>query len=605
MGQPEVSMRVLPTTVVPGQTALFIARAIPPAGRSFTVLRLYITDGSFTDSVDIPVRDQPVQVHFDLRVPVGPFEGVVTLTIYGRVETMTATASATVKILDDGAPRLTTGDSAAAAPGDTVRASFTAADSAGIARVELRTTGAFTSTQALDFAPETSRRNGFFSVVIPGNARLGDTIGLDLTALDGFGKSSNAHTKVRLGDIVPPQVDGTIAGPTRDWGTSSALAAFVTGDPLKIVVGATDKARLAWLGYELKSPDAFVARDSTAVTGAIASNAFDVNVAGSWEPAVSLSFFATDSSGNRATLDKPVRFFDGVVRPTQGLQVRTGSLYDRAYDSKRNEFYWSTGEQGLKAVSISPFREISAPNLNGDVVGIDLTPSNDSLVAIVYRSGLGMYYLVVTDLVTPGRPVTSTPIPWESNYRPWIIRVTTDNRAIVPMIGDALPDTNVVEFNLTTGTRRTRTVNKFPAWGFIRSADRSVMLGWDDRGAATYRPGTDVFGSLIGLVRSVRGPSINVDGSRVVLLGKLYDGNLGLIRTLYPEAEEFAHQEISADGSLVWRAVTNGFTTVRTSDGTMLERVFLPLGSYSLNVLPGGESMVVFAQDWVGLVDLR
>jgi hypothetical protein len=505
---------------------------------------------------------------------------------------------------------------ASAEPGDSVLVRYTARDNAGVDRVVLTVTGAFSLADSLPAGgPEA---DGEFRLRIPSTAEFGSVAELAVHAVDGAGLRSEAWSAaLEVVDLTPPTVQGHVLNGTYQ-------VPVVPGDTVRMVMSAADNHRLTWIGYRVGDP--LLAQDSVAVTGSAAELHLDVVAEREWAGTRPVVHFARDSTGNLATTAyaQEVRVVDAARRPTRSVDLLLG-IQSMIHDTRRDRLLLLASERIL-VLPLGTLQWGAPVELPALVHGnLALTAGGDSLLV-----PLGPYSLDIglVDLAA-GSPIERIPVTADSTLGwPGSVAATRSDRVLIgPNPGTIF--SGLLELDLSTGEQRRRMDAGFggelaPALLYPVAGGRKVLALWYQGPGWTgqlYGDDADRFGEPVhlGLPEGSTpdgGVSVSAAGDRILVGGILLDDQLQRLAAFdYPSSPGFPASVVSSalarDGGFAYFVVGIEGTslgllqTVRIADGVLVESALLPASGGRLLLLDDGRRLVVRASSAVHVIDLH
>ena len=383
---------------------------------------------------------------------------------------------------------------------------------------------------------------------------------------------------------------------------------FFPGDVVRIRLEAADNRSLRWLGYRMLQ-----FADSVPATSASQTAQFELTIpAGTNTPDAQVQAFARDSSGNGGLQRAYAKVMDGTFRPIQALATYANPLieYDEqggyVLDAKRDVLYFATFTNAVHVVGLSPLAALPDIPLGGSVRSVDLTPSGDSLVALVVgRPNL----LVRWDLARGPSSADMIPVTALGECDGWDMQVAANGRAFVT--GWSPSGCPAVEVDLRTGAQRTRVIPS-ALRNLVASGDHGLIVAWNQVDAQSYRSDTDVLTPVRSLFPSLgaelqhAGPALDHAGNAVLIRNRLYNSDLTSYAWIQPDPGYFPPAPaLSADGHTAFPGSWPGYWRVDAATGTATERIILPRLPWRIIAHPDGQRLIVFGWGWLGVVDLR
>jgi hypothetical protein len=562
-------------------------------------------------------------IGFSLQIPSQPPHGVLDLVGTARHGTAVDTSSTVAIAVKDTIPPVVAQVGFApdsVEPNTLLRVAYEATDNAGIAKVVVRLSGAFTASDTIVYAsfpraPRDTLRRQLPRTVVPGSVLTVQVEAIDLAGLT----TTRSLAPITITDITAPLVSGT----TNIGGDLSNP--LVVNDTLRVTVNASDNYQTAWVGYFTGSPANF--RDSVAVTAADASHVFAHVVPPSWVGNQALLFFARDWRGQfNATLsDANLYVFDADRRP-----IRTGPalgpVRDLAYDAKRNLLYLT--QQGVSAITVVKLSNLTfAAAIATPFVpaGMDLSVGGDTLVVAFRRSP----YLGIVDLTQPTAHVDTVRLAFDSGggRGPDFVRVAANGKVLVTIASDSGGTVNneahgrMWTYDLATGAQGVRA--DAGATGMI--AGNALLTRSTDRTRVFLMPPVDccsiaaqVYGSAgdtFGPPRPTAGTpperlSADSAGAVVLVDHTTYDANLAFIANRGLDFYNGGPTVVAPGGTIAYYGEDPGYipqtyAKVRLSDGAVLEKTLVRPTYGSRFWLSADGLSLIITSDSLRVVDLR
>jgi hypothetical protein len=593
-GPVKIAASFYPSGIFPGQETILTVTVAAPDGQAVTEAKV-VFSGLLNDTVLLPTPN-PGNFGYTIRITTttGPFEGRIDAMGVARLGSSADTARTSLTIIDDGPPHF---DNlffhVFPSPGDTMNVAFVAKDVAGIAQMSYHIHGALDISDGNTYPlpPEIAVQVLRF---IPRSVQLGDSVIVDVSVWDGFGKKTTSTIRTVVADFRAPDLTATLSPGPYDSLLPWRRSARFVGDTIVATYQVRD-FKVAWVGWQI--PDLGLG-DSVAVGDTAYAGTLRVPVTARMDgPGRLFTIFARDSSQNRAVKSVLLDFVDATRRAFQVAGPGfAGEPPDAVVSPQRGVVLIVGG--GLKVVTIAPFASFG--NVPGLIYSfaVDIAPGGDS-AWVADGNGSKLDELRLDPMPVA---IVDSSMFMHVPYAAQALRITTDRRALFS--GDLGPtrDPGIVTFvNLVTGVHSNQSVTGFPN-RVTSSQDRSLFVGFDGSGhVMTYAPATNQFGPA-KFIAAGR-PSVDAFGSLVLVHNVLYDGALNYLRTLGPLAFASASSIISADGQYGYFAVWPGYQKVRISDGAVVEKVFVPNVDFLMEI-PGQDRLLVFGQPVFSLVDL-
>ncbi len=436
-------------------------------------------------------------------------------------------------------------------------------------------------------------------------------------------ESGTVHTYSRT-VIVPCWIPPSAFGFTSSADQNPILT---PGDTLRILsigayqAGFAFEAPLTWVGYSVRSP--INRRDSAAVTDTTQPwrHEFTITVDASWrvgsdfqlDTGVVVTTFARDSAGyiNGGETDHPIKVVNATRYPTAFVPLQT-RVVDAAFDAKRQRIYLSEPDsEQIAVLDVPTWRYLPPIAVNGGPWGLDLSVGGDSLV-IVRSHTRTVVIIPLTGGASSSIDVPALPEEWLQH-----LRVLANNRAYVTTTFGGFGAGSIWEVNLANGTTRKRSDagdngDVTESGTIARSVSREKMLVFAaDRccpiDGQVFDAASDAFGPLTPVTNNdfAGQVSMSADGSRIVVGNRVWDASLSSSVIAMPQQYgttpvDSPPSAISNDGTELYLAYPTGFFRNRSSDGSLIETVRLPLlyapahydMSNVLMALPDGHTVI-------------
>jgi hypothetical protein len=323
--------------------------------------------------------------------------------------------------------------------------------------------------------------------------------------------------------------------------------------------------------------------------------------------------FARDSAGRLGDdpdeANRPPRFVsvgDFIRPPTSEIAIGGhSSVRQMLEDPVRDLLYLSQPELSRVARYSLTSRSVATPiSLSSAPYGLDLTLGGDSLLVALRDADA----LAVVNLQPATPTVNTLPLqfaPFEGG--PDQIRVAANNHVLISLTG--LPICvgcgRLMELNLLNGNQRVRDdVGFFSQIAeiapLISGTARSPVIAYTGLGcpcsAQLYLTATDSFSTSRAAGDLVwPPPTIDTDGTRVLVGPKLFDGTLTPLQTLAPSGQYYwGVSALSPDGQTAAFATDEGFMLLRISDGVVLGRYRLPVLPAQLQFLSSARLLLAW-----------
>lgn len=273
-------------------------------------------------------------------------------------------------------------------------------------------------------------------VNVPSDADFESSLDISVTTADVSGR---VVTKTLPGISVfdlgaRPLVRGSLS--TKHGGGAES------GDTLTMMVVASDRSRLTYLGYRFGAP-ANVA-DSVPSTRAVDTLLARITVPSNWSGASPYTIFARDSAGNTTNVGLGVLTVAARVRHPISSVALPGQLFDAVFDEKRNLIYMSVPD--LHEVAVLSLETMTfLPPLSFDAMprGLDLTTGGDTLVVALLQDEK----VALIDLLSATTTTIAMPASAEPNY----LRVSGRDKILVATEGGSGFGGALIEADPVTG----------------------------------------------------------------------------------------------------------------------------------------------------------
>ena len=609
-GPLDVLLTVQPASITPGQSSLVRTTAQLPDSQTLSMFEIALSGFGLDTVLDLPITGPGSHTYFiEMSVPTGPIAGQLRFAARARVSAVSDSAKATLLIADDGVPRLALAAASIVEPPDTLTITFDAEDAAGITTLSVRVAGAVQRDTTIR-SNYSARIQGGFGIPIPASARLGDSVTIEATAHDGFGKVSRTLRTVRIADSTHPSLVVRV-DTIHHAGVDESFfpMVFFPGDLVRIHVKASDNRSLTWLGYRMLGTG-----DSILVSGASDSAQFEYVIPpGTNTEYAFVEAFTSDSSGNRTQERVWAVAMDGTFRPVEALSPYEEPLgnYDQqggyVLDAKRDVLYFAGFSQEIEVVGLSPLRALPPIVLGREVRSVDLTPSGDTLVAaVVGRPNSLLLWDLTAGLSSP----KAIPVTLLGDCDVWDMQVAANGYALVT--GWSATGCPTVEVDLQSGAQRMRAI-PFALRNLAASGDHRIIVAWNQAEALVYDAATDAMTPVRSLYPAPTtselahaGPAIDHTGSSILIRNRLYSEDLTTSRWIQPDPGYLPPAPaIAADGRTAFLGSWPGYVRVDPATATLQERIILPRVAWRMLAHPDGQRLVVWGWRWVGVVDLR
>jgi len=615
-GAPSITLSVSPSPVEAGQPVTVTARVDPRgSGAAFVWLRIPVM--AISDSIALSgTGAQTIERTYPTPAEMAARTMEVTATAGGGKRE--ASASFSLVVTARPVPQVVAlSTPSGVVPGDSFTVSFTVRSGDGIAMVTARTQ--FLAAWASDSLRYGGEKEVSGTIRLPSTPGASQSI-LWLDVRDVVGRSVTAQETLTFDRL--PTVYGGLDLP------SHRNPILLPGDTFWIRVGAglAPGHTLRWAGYAIGEPVKW--RDSVAVSGRETMVRFPVVAREEWAgETIPVEIFVHDERGRPGTAPVPMlaRVMRG-VRPRQRVAALPGVAFDYAIDERRNVAYVSIPESNQVAVVSLATMTAQAQISVTSPLGLDLTPSGDSLV-VASRAGGS---LVVVNLASGGRselPIPGLTTSWGSAGWPRRVRVAANGKALVATtFAGSGTAARLVEVELRTGAQRFR--QEVGIDGFIsddaaltRSGNhRKIMMTemggmpmnaqvYDsDSGRLTPTRAVLDFGDFGQYAAPITGDAA---GDHFLLGVSLWRSDLGAVR--YLRGTEFTYyvtrsdaSALAPDGATAYVQGLPGVWKMRTSDSAVLERFWLDYGDNfrEMRVHPSGRLLFALSDDGLHAIDL-
>ena len=482
-------------------------------------------------------------------------------------------------------------------PGDTLRLSYAATSSVGLWQTTIEVSGPCDTTLLV---PEQLQHSASHVVALrmPARCGLGVPVGIFASTSDArLQVTSRSLTLPALVDHRPPVLQLSLKTPYSAWASPAGIATYLfAGDAVALDLEATDNHILHGIYWGVQ-PAGYV--DSALVSDSAAGRSIALPTQASWVGPIQVRAYARDAAGN--VTDTIISAAGGIqLFPTVGPSPTPvsvpGDIGDVAFDTKRNLIYLLQSNSDRIAV-FSPATDtvVRTIPLSDYAGGFDLTPSGDSLILVFMNTQA----IGVVDL-TQASPVQTTIslAGLDSTYRLLDVRVTSTGQALFAGQHQVLGGvTRLYTYALPGGPLRER--DDAPELGYNfpgmieRSGDRTAVIINGAAGAfVRYDATTDAFeAGQTARTQEVR-PSVDGTAAHVSVLGDVYDPSLQYLRSMRVAPNSAGPGALSPDGQIHYIAL-DGVVRSRVADGSIIDRIAVPIVVNLLRVSPDGTTLVV------------
>ena len=482
--------------------------------------------------------------------------------------------------------------------GDTIAIKLTATDSTALIYTVIRLSGAFVLTDSMN-AGRTRSVTRTAHIAIPQNDLYQTTLHISVETMNGGGaKVADTLPDLQLFDR------GAIPAITGSYTTTHASAGALAGDTLALSEAVTDRHALKYIGYRVGAP-ANVA-DSEFTTASSHSLSRRLVIPAAWVGQATITLFARDSIGNFSSVDLgELTVGTRSRRPILSLD-NPGSIYDIAFDTKRNVAYLSMPDAQQVAVLSLTTATLGTPYAFAATFprGVDLTLSGDTLavalgntanIALVNLSSSAVSMIDVRALATSGEPDH--------------LRITNANKIVTSLSGGGTP---LRETDLSTGGTRViaQATDQLPLG---ESGNRTRIFVQDDGGCCP----TSAFiydapsGSIIAFANSISNFSSSVSadfaGDKFLVDTTVYDVTIPPPLAVDSNALGGGPprpSQIAPDGKSGYFETPTGFARKRLSDRATLETFTLGEQPFGMWLSRDGLTMIATAPLHTYVIDL-
>jgi hypothetical protein len=494
-----------------------------------------------------------------------------------------------------GAPEIASLDvtpSAFVEPGGTIVVHYHVTSTAPLRRLRFFRSGANTGSDSIGGRGSTDVTDSI-AFLVTTTASVGQSIVVRMEAEDTLHRTgTRTATGVPVRDTTPP---GILVQLGPNYYPSLDSLRFSIQDTINITINANDNATLRWVGYRFAG--AIVAAESTTITSTPATATYRVPLRATSVGTSSLAVFARDASGNQRTVTGHVDVYPAVNHPMEKLTLGA-QLAQFLYDPKRHVLFAARADNvhALEMFTLSPIASLGQLSLPAPAGRMDLSASGDSLFVVLPSTGS----LAVIDLTTRQLRSTIALLPSAlTNRIAGDVAVAANGKAFVGLNPMDAPGGGVLEINLTTGAQQLRTDRPPSPARLAVSGDRQRIgvVSYPDC-AQPYDAATDKFGACVYLPPAGGELTADLHGTTFLWGPTLLDASLMPVRQLTAPRFYSPVSQVSADGTMAFFATGylapygQGFVTVHTSDGRIIEQQLLPVAPELLYVLPDNSAVV-------------
>lgn len=375
----------------------------------------------------------------------------------------------------------------------------------------------------------------------------------------------------------------------------------VTGEKVRIIVGATDKRGLRWIGYSLSPPVG--SYDSVAVLDTAATDTFYVTVQAGQTGTSYLDLWARNSYNRLAyeCCHGSVTTLDAVRHPSQSVSLGVRAA-DAVYDSARNLIYFTEPDSARVAVlSLATFTfgsPIRLPMIKRGLgfQSIDIVPGGDTAIVPLPDTSQLAFLDRVTNSVTTSRVNGTIGVD--------LLQVTANRKVLTISQVDSAGFVffAVVERDLVTGRDSIRRdvgqmghVNATATlWGSPDHSRVLILSMGSPSCAYVYEAATDEFSPCSSFFfTGTVPPSSSTHGEEWLVGETLLDSSLNVLGTVTPAAGG----GLSPDGSVAYVPTFYGYNKIAVPSGALIESVritALGVGSSRITALPEGTRLFLW-----------
>lgn len=595
-----LTLTVDPDTVPPGGESVVRINASLPSDQRLSFFQLRVSEaGTNPDLFDLPILGNGTHVYLiSIELERVPFEFALHFQVTARVGTVGDSARGVLTVADvDGPPTVGVSAPRYVEPPGSLRFAYHGHDYSGLESLSVSVfdpRGVI--SDSIMVRSGGASIDGGRSVLVPPGTRLGDSVSVQATGWDFFGKTATMSKVVHMADTTPPTLTAEVT-------PGDGLA---PGDTIRVHIKGADQYSLRALGYRWLH-----LIDSVTPAQRVDSTEFTIVVPpGTSEEYAEVVVWATDSSGNISAQNFYRSVRDGLTRPIQSLVLTKPFFAPGVLDTQRGRYYYAAFDNYVHAFALDPLEEL-APILLGPLIGVqvrsvDLSLDGDRLTALLMDNQPARLPRLLSWDIDAGPSTVDTFRVTATCCGAWDMQVAANGHALVT-------GAEVVDVHLSTGMQRIRNPASAHAQNLVSSLDRRYVVQWGDFHAAVYQSDRDSLSPLKqlldtpppGMPNTLGWPYVSTNGS-ILIRNRLYDADLNVVRQLLPDPGQFPKaQALSPDGRWAYIGNWPGYWKVDVASGVVVEKVNLPLLPGFLVAHPDGERLIAFAGAWVGVVDLR
>lgn len=570
------------TEVLPGQHVIITVNVTAP--KKYTIDSVIAsTTGAFESSRNLATA--PHQGSFVtsevVQIPLSYGTGSLDITVIAYAAERGHTGVAKVAVADTAHPTLRIDGlpEGALESGDTVSLTLYAQDYAALAYTSLKMTGSFTLTDSVSAGYDAGVARTF-TFTVPVNASLTTPLQITGMAVNAGGVATTlSPPAIAVIDTAHPAISGSLA-------TSHAAGGAAPGDTITLTIHASDRRKLAYVGYRF-GPPANVA-DSVSTSGQTYSVSTPIVVPPTWIGTSSYTIFARDSMGNRT--ERVLGSLTAAARSRRAITSvsLSGAVRDAAFDMKRGRVYMSIPSQNqVASLSLSdmtfgaPYSFQRAPH------GVDVTPGGDSLIVALVDT-IDMSIINIPSGTATNFRVASPGLPPGSHLWAENVRIANNGKAIFTLGFEGFGyGSTLYEADLSTGgLQRLATVTDDVP--LAAAGDRSRVLALIDdsccpEDALVYDADkrTLITQATTTINRYYNWVSADLAGDRFMIESSVYTQDFHPVTSYTGDAYTGGPSSLSPDGQSGYFATATGIIHVRFSDGATIE-------TFALGAQPDG-----------------
>jgi hypothetical protein len=397
-------------------------------------------------------------------------------------------------------------------------------------------------------------------------------------------------------ELSPPSIADSI-------GLSVSDVLLVPLDTLRVVVTASDDRKLHWIGWRIGPPANI--QDSILVEAPDTTHTFSIVASPTWIGQPVVTAFARDGLGrSRETRGDSILVIDAIRRSFRTVAL-SALASDLAYDAGRNLLYLLQGEAGrigvldLSTFALGTLTSIPGPPPTSRGLRMDIAPSGDTLITPIATPGIAFVNLVTgaidTVHITSDVGVTTYIQETHTTIGSKVFSFGGWSDDAAGISGEALFEYDIAHDSVT---RRTDTGINGNVGGIsdrARSGDWSRLLQLDkNRGCGQiYDASTNAFSACVAFAfPSYARASGTYTGDRWLVGSIVIDGLLNIVASLDPSLSDGG---IAPDGGSAYFPTSYGYLKVQLLDGTVLEKVRIPVSVTRVTALPDGRRVVLWS----------